>query len=76
MSQQQAGQGEIAVSLRIGEQWQLVYTTQQVADWTDLKVGYIQQLCDMGKLIATKFNGRWWVHSQQENDTYLDIVPF
>lgn len=70
-----AGQGDVHVLMQIDGTWRNVITAAQAATILNLDEGYVRQLCDQGALIATKYNGRWWVHEQMYENTYVDIVP-
>ncbi len=76
MSQDRAGQGDIEVKMRIDGKWEYVYTTAQAAKSLGLKQSYITNMCDMGKLIATKVNGRWWIVDQEYKRMWIDPLPF
>lgn len=52
-----------------------VLTPTQAAEKLGFTENYVRQLCDMGKLIATKYNGRWWIFEQQYKNTYVYILP-
>ena len=75
-SEDMAGQGGLPIKIYIHGHWEFVFTPAQVAKLLSYKEAYVQQLCDQGKLIATKYNGRWWIHNQKFRNTYVDILPF
>lgn len=76
MSQEQVGQGEPLMGMQINYKWIPVYSTEYAADSLNLNHHYVTQLCDRGTLIATKANGRWWVHEQRYKGNYVSGLPF
>lgn len=66
------GQGVSDVIFIIEGDVTIVHTTEKAAEIMGYGQAYIRQLCDQGALIATKYNGRWWVHTQKYKDTYVD----
>lgn len=75
MIQGQVGRGEPMVKIFIVRKWVRVQSTEQVAYDLNLTKAHITKLCDMGKLIATKVNGRWWVHDQVYNRRRVRGLP-
>lgn len=76
MTGTQAGEAVLWFKVQVNDKWVMVFTPEEAADCLNLSVGYVRQLCDMGKLLATKINGRWWVHRQRYKKGYVDIFPF
>lgn len=76
MAQEQAGQSVDKIVMTIeGEEIQ-VLTPFQAAYRTNYEPSYIRQLCDEGKLIATKKFGRWWLHLDARGNIITKGVTF
>lgn len=56
------GQGDVRFWIGIEGKRIEVIDTHDYAEVTDYKQSYVKQMCDEGTLIATKYNGRWWIH--------------
>jgi len=70
------GQGVQYVRIWHAGDWQDVQTPAEVAEKLGLQEAYVRQLCDMGKLIATKYNDRWWIFEQEYKGNYVHNLPF
>lgn len=70
-----AGQGEVRFWMTIEGKRIEVIDTQDYAKVTDYRQSYIKQMCDEGSLIATKYNGRWWIHIHEVACYVADDVP-
>ncbi len=70
------GQSVTRIQMKIDGRWVTVFPSW----WVAKKLGYhrhsVTQLCDTGKLIATKFSGRWWIHEDQLRERYPKALPF
>lgn len=51
-----------------------VITPISAAYRTCYEPSYIRQLCDEGKLIATKAFGRWWLHIDEQGNVITKTV--
>lgn len=76
MPREQAGQGEVLMGIQIDFKWMPVYDTQWASETLHLNRQYVTQLCEQGKLIATKVSGKWWVHEQRYKECYVSGIPF
>lgn len=76
MMQEQAGQAEVLMGIQINFVWIPVYDTKCVADALHLNRQYVTQLCEEGKLIATKVSGRWLIHEQEWKGNWVSGIPF
>lgn len=45
----------------IDGQRKAIVDTHDYAKLSKYKQQYVKQMCDEGKLIAIKYNGRWWI---------------
>jgi len=51
-----------------------VITPNSAAYRTGYAPQYIRQLCDEGKLIATKAFSRWWLHVDEQGNVITEAV--
>ncbi len=71
-----AGQGVRVMWLWDGKERTAIIDTHDYAKLSGYKQSYVKQMCDEGKLIATKYNGRWWVHVNAEYDSISGDVTW
>jgi excisionase family DNA binding protein len=76
MTETQVGQSGGWMAMWLDDEWVKVFSTQDAADQLGLSQGYVRQLCEQEKIVATKLDGRWWVHEQRYGNLYVDWLPF
>lgn len=76
MAQNVVGETVDKIVLTIDDVEITVITPNLAAYRTGYEPSYVRQLCDEGKLIATKAFGRWWLHVDAAGNVRTKTVTF
>ncbi len=76
MTKLQAGEAGRWMAVRVGNAWQLVFSTKEAAERLSYTENHVRALCQSGKLVATFEYGRWWVHEQVYKGINVYMLPF
>lgn len=70
------GKGAHKIIIQIGGIAYVYCDTKKAAEISGYSRSYVRQMCESGKLIATKKYGRWWVRLADSAEILVYSLPF
>lgn len=70
------GQGVYSIIMNIDGRDIYVMSITRASGITGYSESHLRRMCNEKELIATKYNGRWWIHSSDLKKKIVGDLPF